>query len=250
MQHLTDNFKVLLDNDTIALGAGLELSKYDLKTQVNIYKEHFLNEDNTNWKDLGAKELAGRIERAYTTDLSKYKFDKKDCASCQFNTGTYSLFANPDNGRCTDSECLKKKRTEFTMGFCKVVSEKYEDVEVCINPYDKLDDTMNARLQEEGIKVVASLAKDFPEEPRKPEKGNYKSEKEFKIALDDYKIDILDYNNEMDEIQEKIEKGNIKKVIYIGDNNPKLGYIKSDPDKDPLKTLEEEDIANLSLIHI
>lgn len=133
LQHLTDDFKALLDNTEITLSVGLEISKYDLKTQRNIFKEHFMNEDTANWKDLGVKELAGRIERTYTTDLSKHKFDKKECISCQSNTGTYSLFGTAENGRCTNSECLKQKKTDFTMSFCKVVSDKYENVSECID---------------------------------------------------------------------------------------------------------------------
>lgn len=246
LQHLTDDFKALLDNGIIVLGIGLEISKYNLKTQVNIFKEHFVNDDNTNWKELGVKELAGRIERAYTTDLSKYKFDKKECASCQFNTGTHSLFSNPENGKCTDAVCLNRKRTEFTMSFCKVVSEQYDNIEVCITPYDKLDESMNKKLEEQGIKVVTTIANDFPEEPRKPEREKYNTEEEYKAALEEHTIDILDYNSEMDNIQEKVDKGEIKKVVYIGDNNPKLGYIPVtvDPDKDPVKVLEAEDEAN------
>ncbi|MBB4035392.1 ParB/RepB/Spo0J family partition protein [Dysgonomonas hofstadii] len=246
LQHLTDDFKTLLDNMDISLSSSLEISKYDLKSQENIFKEHFLNDDTSNWRDLGVKELARRIESTYTSDLSKYKFDKKECASCQFNTGTYSLFTNAENGRCTNSECLRHKRTDFTLGFCKVVAEKYEDVEVCIAPYDKLDDRMSEKLEEQGIKIITSIAKDFPEEPQKPIMEEFNSEEEFKIALDNHKIEVLDYNQQMDEIQEKVDLGELKKVVYIGNNNPKLGYIAVNNDmvRDPLKTLDQEDAEN------
>jgi len=245
LQHLTDDFKVLLDNSEISLSVGLEISKYDLKTQANIFKEHFINEDSSCWKDLGVKELAGRIERTYTTDLSKYKFDKKECVSCQFNTGTYSLFGSAENGRCTNSECLKQKKTDFTMSFCKVVSDKFEEVSVCINPYDKLDDGTKEKLEEQGIKVETVIAKDFPEEPHKPERDEFKTDEEYKTALDNHTIDIYEYNNEMDEIQDKIDKGELKKVIYIGDNNPKLGFVPvNNSGKDPVKALDEEDAEN------
>lgn len=246
LQNLTNDFKVLLDNDSITLGAGLELSKYDGKTQETIFSEHFKNQDNTCWKDLGIKELAGRIERAYTTELSKYKFDKKECATCNFNTGTYSLFADPDSGRCTNTECLNKKRTDFTMSFCKVVADKYENVDVCITPYDKLDGTMAGKLEEQGINIVTTLAESYLEAPALPTREEFKSEEEYAEANEEYAIEIGAYNKEIDEIEDKIEKGELKKVIYIGDNNPKLCYIPvwNDPAKDPLKALEEEDAAN------
>lgn len=243
---LTDNFRALLDNGSIVLGIGLELSKYDLRTQGSIFKNHFVADDNSNWKDLGIKELAGRIERAYTTDLSKYKFDKGECEKCQFNTGTYSLFSDTGNCRCTNEECLKKKRTEFTMGFCKVVSEQFENVEVCITPYDKLEEATNEKLEEQGIKVITAIVNDYPEVPCEPVRVQFTTEQEYRKALDEHRIDVLDYNNIMDEIQEKILNGEMKKVVYIGDNNPKLGYIPAQkkPDKDPLKILEEEDTVN------
>lgn len=246
LQNLTDDFKALLDNDIIIPGVGLEISKYDEKTQKSIFNEHFKNEDNTNWKDLGTKELAGRIERAYTTELSKYKFNKQECGKCSSNTGTYSLFADPENGRCTNTECLNKKRTDFTMSFCKVVSEKFDNVAVCIAPYDKLDETVTEKLEEQGINLITTIAKDYPVAPPAPIKEEYKSEQEYSKALEDHRIEVMAYNHELGEIEDKIENGEFKKVVYIGDNNPKLAYIpvKTDSGKDPLKALEEEDATN------
>lgn len=246
LQNLTDDFKALLDNDIITLGVGLEISKYDEKTQKSIFNEHFMNEDNTNWKDLGTKELAGRIERAYTTELSKYKFDKKECNSCSFNTGTYSLFGGADNGRCTNTECLNKKRTDFTMSFCKVIADKYENVDVCITPYDKLEEVMTEKLEEQGISLITTIANDYPVAPPVPIREEYKSEQDYSKAMEDHRIEVMTYNHELGEIEDKIENGEFKKVIYIGDNNPKLAYIpvKTDSGKDPLKALEEEDAAN------
>lgn len=246
LQNLTEDFKTLLDNDIITLGAGLEISKYDQKTQKSIFSEHFKNEDNASWKDLGTKELAGRIERAYTTELFKYKFDKKECNSCCFNTGTYSLFGGADNGRCTNTECLNKKRTDFTMSFCKVVTEKFDNVAVCIAPYDKLDETTTKTLEEQGINLITTIAKDYPVAPPVPVREEYKSEQEYSKAVEEHRIEVMSYNHELGEIEDKIENGELKKVIYIGDNNPKLAYIPVEtyPGKDPLKALEEEDVTN------
>lgn len=246
LQHLSENFKELLENEVITLSVGQELAKYDGKTQDTIFNEHFKIEDNTCWRDLGTKELAGKIERIYTTELLKYKFDKTECISCPSNTGTYSLFTNPESGRCTNAECLQKKRSEFTMSFCKVIADKYENIDVCITPYDKLDGVMNESLEEQGIKAITTIAESYPEAPLAPVKENFKSDQEYNEAKEEYQIEIGAYNKDIDEIEAKIEQGKLKKVIYIGDNNPKLCYIPvmTDPDKDPLKALEEEDDAN------
>lgn len=246
LQNLSDDFKALLDSGAISLGAGMEIAKYDSKTQNSIFIEHFKNEDNASWKDLGTKDLIGKIERTYTTELAKYKFDKTECNSCPFNTGTYSLFTNPQSGRCTNAGCLQKKRSEFTMSFCKVIADKYENIDVCINPYDKLDEPMSESLDAKGINVITTIAESYPEAPVAPVIEDFKSEEEFRTVKEEYDIEIGAYNKEIDEIEEKIERGELKKVIYIGDNNPRLCYIpvKTDPEKNPIKALDEEDEAN------
>lgn len=246
MQNLTDDFKALLANEEITFSVGLEITKYDLKTQGIIFNGHFRGDESTSWKELGAKELAGRIERIYTTDLSKYNFDKKECEKCPSNTGTYSLFANPAGGRCTNSECLNRKKTDFTLGCCKVLQEHYDNMDVCVTPYDKLDDDTRHKLEERGVEVKTVMATDYPTAPSTPERSMFKTEEEFEKAKDEYKIEALSYNHEVDEIEAKIEKGELKRLIYIGDNNPKLCYVPvtADPDKAPLKALQEEDEAN------
>jgi len=246
LQNLTDNFKAFLDNECIVLGVALEIARYDSKTQKTIFKEHFINDDTTNWQELGVKEIAGKIERIYTTDLSKYSFDKKECEECPSNTGTYSLFANPGSGRCTDSECLNRKKTTFTVDLCDVVAKKYNSVKVCITPYDKLDVRMQEKLQEKGIDIITTIAQDFPAPLESPVREVFKSEEDYKEAVSVHKVDVIAYNHEMDELEEKVLNGEIQKVVYIGDNNPKLCYIpvKGSQEKDPVKALQEEDEVN------
>ena len=230
----------------LVYGAALEIAKYDLKTQKMIFEGHFRQDDNTNWRELGVRELAGRIERTYTTDLSKYSFDKKDCAKCTSNTGIYNLFSDPENGRCTNSECLNRKKSEFTLSCCKVMQEHYSNMDVCITPYDKLDEDTRKNLEEQGVEVKTVIATDYPVAPVAPQRESFQTEQDFQKAKDEYKIEVLAHNSDVDEIEAKIEEGELKRLIYIGDNNPKLCYIPvaPDPKKDPLKALQEEDEAN------
>lgn len=72
----------------------------------------------------------------------------------------------------------------------------------------RLDEGTKEKLEQEGIKVETVIAKDFPEEPHKPEKGEFKTDEDF----NNHKIEVLEYNNEMDEIQEKIDKEELRKV--------------------------------------
>lgn len=132
------------------------------------------------------------------------------------------------------------------MSFYKVTSKKYENVDVCIAPYDKLDESMTEKLDKQGISIITAIPESYPDVPIEPVKEEFKSQEEFKATVEEHKIEVGAYNNEIDELEEKIEKGELKKVIYIGDNNLKLGYIlvKIDLKKDPLKALDEEDKAN------
>ena len=45
------------------------------------------------WRGLKAAEVAKFIERDFTTDLSRYAFDKTLCASCPHNTNNMMLSA-------------------------------------------------------------------------------------------------------------------------------------------------------------
>jgi len=246
LQNIIDEFKVLLDNEEIAIGIGFELSKYAKSTQKHIYKEHFIHDDNTNWKELGVKDFTGRIERLYTNDLTKFNFDKSECESCQFNTALYELFPTK-NGRCTNGDCLLAKKNKYTASFCVAASEKYPHLAICIAPYDKLNDEVNNSLQEQGIEVVAIKTEEYPQKPQKPERTDFSTEEEFNIAMGEYTIDDMGYASDMDEIEAKVQSGEYRRVVYIGDNNPKLCYARVDPKEkteDPKEKLIRQDEAN------
>lgn len=246
LQNIIDEFKILLDNEDIAIGIGFELSKYAKSTQKHIYKEHFIHDDNTNWKELGVKDFTGRVERLYTNDLTKFNFDKSECESCQFNTGLYELFPTK-NGRCTNGGCLLAKKNKYTASFCVAASEKYPQLAICIAPYDKLNDEVNNNLQEQGIEVVAIKAEEYPPKPQKPERTDFSTEEEYNIAMGEYTIDDMSYASDMDEIEVKVQSGEYRRVVYIGDNNPRLCYARVDPkerQENPLEKLMRQDEAN------
>lgn len=45
-----------------------------------------------SWRGLKASDVAKNIERQYTTDLDRYRFDKTLCMSCPHNTNNMTLF--------------------------------------------------------------------------------------------------------------------------------------------------------------
>lgn len=119
-------------------------------------------------------------------------------------------------------------------------------MDICITPYDKLDDSTRRMLEEQGIEVKSVMATDYPVAPDAPLRVDFKTGQEYENAKEEYKIEVLAHNKEVDEIEAKIEKGELKRLIYIGDNNPKLCYmpVTVDASKNPLKALQEEDEAN------
>lgn len=244
LQRLIDEFKVLLEKDDLMLGIGIETAKYSKTIQKQIYKEYFTSEEN-NWKELGLKEYTERIEKLYTNDLSKFNFDKGECAKCQSNTALYELFSDK-SGRCTNDACLQEKKSKFTINFCKVVSEQYPEISVCIAPYDKMNDTVNNDMKEIGVDIRTMKSEEYPEKPQAPVQGNYKTEQEYKEALDEFTIEEMSFYKEMEELEEKEKSGKIKKVIYVGDNNPGIRYVEVVKGKDlnPLENLQKQDQEN------
>ncbi len=244
LQHLAAEFKALLEKDEILLGIAIETAKYSKTIQKQIYREYFSHEEN-NWKELGLKEYADRIEKLYTNDLSKFNFDKAACEKCQSNTALYELFPGKP-GRCANSKCLQEKKNTFTVNFCKVVSERYPEISVCIAPYDRMDDTVQDNMKEIGVDIKTMKAEEYPEKPLPPVKDSYKTEQEYKEALDDFTIEELAFHKEMEELDEKEKEGKIRKVIYVGDNNPVIRYVEviKGKEADPLENLQKQDMEN------
>ncbi|MFV0538249.1 MAG: ParB/RepB/Spo0J family partition protein [Dysgonomonas sp.] len=247
--NLIDEYQGLLDNDTMTISMGLELAKYSKAIQKEVYDDHFVKDDSSNWKDLGTKDFAGRLQRMYTMDLSNYSFDKTECRTCPHNTDSYSLFIQSESGKCTNAECLKKKRAKYTLDCCKALTDSDADITVCISPLDKLNEEINSNLQQDGIDIKTVITQEYPELPTKPEKESYATDAAYKEAMEEYRIEKMAFHAELDEIEHKVETGQYKKYIYIGDNNPKFCYANVEQDKtvDPVKELEEQDFKNKEL---
>lgn len=247
LQNLIGEFKKLLDTGDITIGVGFETAKFTKQVQKQIYREHFLPQEN-NWKDLGLKEYTERIEKLYTNDLSKFNFDKGECEKCQSNTALYDLFPGK-SGKCMNGDCLLKKKNKFTVNFCKALSEQYPGMEVCIAPYDKMNKDIDNSLSAIGVRIKTLKIEEYPVMPPPPQRSDYPTEEEYLGAADEYNIEEMAFYKEVDEIEEKIQKGELKKVIYIGDNNPIVGYVKvlENSKSDPLETLQKQDAENKAI---
>ncbi|NDV70021.1 ParB/RepB/Spo0J family partition protein [Dysgonomonas sp. 25] len=238
LQNLITEFRVLMDMKELSISSGIELSKYSGSIQKCVYDEHYLTEGHMNWKDIRTKELSDRMIRLYTMELSAYKFDKSACKTCPFNTDTSMLF-DDCKGKCTHIECLKEKQKAYTIEYCKQETAKDVAVVVCVTPAESIPSDMKDRLGESGVEVkTASRIEELPTPPKQPQKEYYKSEEAYKKALSDFEVKCYEYEEEMQDIEEKAARGEIQKVLRVGDNNPRICYVPVQ-EKDKRETAED-----------
>lgn len=241
---LITEFKEMLDNEELSIGASIELSKYSETVQREVYEEHYKIDDASSWTVLKTKKLAERLVRLYTMNLSDYDFDKTCCKTCNSNTDNGTLF-DECKGRCTNLECLRKKQAEHMLNACKLYTQK-EEVEIIITPSEKINTDIAQKLEDEGIEVKTVVAFESPKPPQKPKREDFKLECDYNDALEAYKLEDLEFSAEYDEFEKKVESGEYKRCLHIGDNNPKVCYIpvnKSNRDE-TVDQLQEQDKKN------
>ena len=241
---LIEEFQTLLNDEEISIGMALEISKYSTDIQQDVFKEHFNETDSSNWKSLSTKDFAGRMTRLYTMTLADYEFDKTQCQTCPFNTDTSSLF-DQFKGKCTHITCLKQKKNEHTLNYCKTITDK-KDIIICVSPFDKVNPEIGDKLKEEGIKVNTVAKYICPDPPRKPNRSDYSMQFKYDEAMEEYKIEELSYYADLEEYENKVETGEYKRSVYIGSNNPMPCYVPVDKseEKDELTSLMQETEKN------
>lgn len=242
--YLIPEFRDMLEDETLMIGAGIELSKYSQPIQKEVFENHYKIDDSSNWSMLKNKELAGRLIRLYTMNLSDYDFDKTQCKTCNSNTETNMLFEEC-KGRCTDFKCLRKKQSEHTLQVCKIHTSK-DDFEIIITPTEKMNANMAKQFEDEGIQVKTVVSFEAPEPPKKPSREDFKLECDYTDAMEAYKLEDLEYAAEYDEYEKKVEAGQYKRCLHIGNNNPKVCYVpvSSPVQKETVAQLNEQDRVN------
>lgn len=241
---LITEFKDMLDGEELTIGASIELSKYSETVQKEVYEEHYKIDDTSNWTMLKTKELADRLVRLYTMNLSDYDFDKTCCKACYSNTDNGTLF-DECKGRCANLECLRKKQAEHMLNACKLYTQK-EDVEIIVTPSEKINTDIVQKLGDEGIEIKTVVAFEAPKPPLKPKREDFKLECDYNDALKAYKLEDLEYSAEYDEFEKKVESGEYKRCLHIGDNNPKVCYVPVNKSNqgETVAQLQEQDKKN------
>jgi ParB family chromosome partitioning protein len=184
LRNLVDEVSELLVREEITLAVALELARFCPDIQRDVYENHLSEDDNYSWKHLQTKDFRRMLENKYSTDLSRYEFDKAGCKGCRFNSSVYDLFANGCCGNCQNMDCLRCKQGEFVASeTTKLLNErKNVNVGICVAPNSFASAEVVNNLIDTGCEIYEMQASRLPEEPEKPLPEQFETEEEYHEA--------------------------------------------------------------------
>ncbi|MDR0572551.1 MAG: ParB/RepB/Spo0J family partition protein, partial [Tannerella sp.] len=189
LNELTDEILDLVNGDGISMTVALELCKYSADVQSDIYEKHLSGKPTGyygDWRNLTAREYVKRLENDYCNDLSRYRFDKSECAGCPFNTNCYSLFPD-DEGRCNNLFCLRERNKRYLVEACKSAIEKCPGTEIGRTPYGTTEnDDVFAELSEQGYAVNKIHINRYPPKPEEPKAEDFDDRTDYEEAQSEY----------------------------------------------------------------
>ena len=254
LRNLIDEISELVIREEISLGIALELSRFCPDIQKNVYREHLVIDDSYSWKRLQTKDFRRMIENGYSTDLSRYEFDKSDCSGCPFNSSVYDLFADGNCGCCQNPECLRAKQAEFIALETNKLLKERENIHVCIAPNSYASAEVIDKLSGMGCEIYEIPTNRLPVEPPKPVVENYASEEDYREAEDVYETKLLQYKMHSEQIEKMVEERKAQIVVDVSRLKPELCYrfiseIETRPqeEEDTVEKLREQDKRNKEL---
>ena len=180
-----------------------------------------------SWRGMKATDVARYIERDYTTDLSRYAFDKTLCLSCPHNTNNMTLFCEGGCGNCANRTCLKEMNTSYMEEKTIQLMEQHPALPLCHENYNYSKEVVE-RLTAMGYQVESvNYATAYPELPEVPEKEDYDSTEEYEGATADYEQEMNEYTEKCEEIRTRCETGEVSPYICIGSNDITLCYVRN-----------------------
>ena len=218
----------LIDTEEITVAVATEISRYGVDIQTDVYNSH-LKDGVTcnNWRGMNASNVARLIEKNYTTDLSRYRFDKSACASCPFNTINLLLFCEDGcEGNCSNPSCLREKHIGYLTNKAVEMLNEHPTANFCHSEYD-LNERVNALLIEMGydIEKLGGYLTPYPCEPIAPQSDRFDTEEEYAEAVKAYEGKVEAHREKCAELTAKAEAGEITLYITIGRNDVTLGYM-------------------------
>ena len=247
----------LLEKDEITISVASEICRYGTDIQKEVYYKHLKDSDSMLydcWRGLKAADVAKFIERDFTTDLSRYAFDKTLCASCPHNTNNMMLFCEGGCGNCANRSCLAEMNASYLVEKALQFVEQYPSVSL---GYQDFNNNMLAveRLTAMGYEVehLNTYATAYPETPVAPEKEEYDTTEEYEAAYKEYEQDFSNYMEKCKSIHERIDTGELTFYICIGQKEITLCYMASaaanadmatEKQLSPVEKLEQQDKRN------
>lgn len=216
----------LLEKDEITISVASEICRYGTDIQKEVYDKHLKADSYNSWRGLKAAEVAKFIEQDFTTDLSRYAFDKTLCASCPHNTNNMMLFCEGGCGNCANRTCLAEMNASYLTEKAVQFVEQYPTVSLCHQEYN-YNETVVERLTAMGYEVaeLKCYATAYPETPEAPEKEDYDTTEEYEEAYKEYEQDFCDYMEQCKAIHEQAEAGKITLYIRIEQKEIVLCYL-------------------------
>ena len=248
----------LLETDAITVSVANEICRYGEDIQHEVYDKHLKDGVQYNsWRGLKASDVAKQIERNFTTDLRYYNFDKTLCASCPNNTNNLLLFCEGGCGNCANRTCLKEMNTTHIISSAIELLEQNPTASICRDAY-RSDDVAVERLVSLGydVNTVPMRTELYPTAPSEPLAEEYEDTEAFAEAHDSYEQQMTEYANDCEEINRRMDAGELSLYVEIGHRDAYLCYIdnavvqravnsqKSEPALTPIEKLEKQDVRN------
>lgn len=243
----------LLEQDEITISVASEICRYSEDIQREVYDKH-LKEDliYNSWRGMKAAEVAKNIERQYTTDLSRYSFDKTLCLSCPHNTNNMMLFCSGGCGNCSNRTCLAEMNAAYLTEKAVQLVEQYPAVPLCHQEYS-YNETVVEHLAAMGYEVecLKTYATAYPEMPAAPDKESYETPEEYEEANSRYEQKFNSYMEKTKSIHDRSATGEITLYLRIEQTDIALCYLtntatNSETEKQltPVEKLEKQDKRN------
>lgn len=212
----------------LPIAMGKALARFDKKLQKDIYNDHLREGAPWNWRDLSVKEFVTQVNRVYTNDLNRYKFDKEDCKACANNASNYELFAEHDDcGLCTNEACLKAKNEAYLSGRAESLLKANPRITLCQRNYGDNEQVIG-KLTAAGHackNIGYENLTEVPQEPAKPERDSYKDEAAYLTAQQEYEKAKAKYDKAKQQLDARCARGEIRYYVRVQDNDAGLVYV-------------------------
>lgn len=232
LNDLTPDWQKLFYKNLLPVSDALKVAMLPAISQSDILENLGIDEDNIGHFDKQIKIQSWQFDRAQGKlsdapfDISNKELDKKAgaCIGCPYNSATANLFPEDvQSPKCSNITCFSNK---CDINFETEVTAAIEDLTVTlISDSWQVEKKIEEKYKKLGREVLANNQySDIQEDNQVPDweefkddnEGNYDTEAELKEAFDK---EVLEYQDEQKNIQNKIASGKYIKAFYVDGNN-------------------------------